>query len=197
MQKLFTMTLLICADEEQTMELQRSIKNRTPLASWVNSLKSAEIERYDSIFILNNIPDFDFWDRVKSKIIFINEPIFTRSELKLPPNVIRINGWPGFLGRAVWEGAGVANEGARRAAALLGKELVFVKDIPGLISARVIAAIISEAIKTLEDGVATKEDIDLALKLGTNYPFGPFEWNEKIGAEKIQKLSSLFYNTEK
>ncbi|HRG10176.1 MAG TPA: 3-hydroxyacyl-CoA dehydrogenase family protein, partial [Cyclobacteriaceae bacterium] len=50
---------------------------------------------------------------------------------------------------------------------------------------RVICMIINEAYFTVEEGTATREDVDLAMKLGTNYPLGPFEWTEKIGLQNI------------
>ena len=48
--------------------------------------------------------------------------------------------------------------------------------------------IINEAYYTFEDDVSTKKEIDIAMKLGTNYPFGPFEWSEKIGLKNIYDL---------
>jgi 3-hydroxybutyryl-CoA dehydrogenase len=48
--------------------------------------------------------------------------------------------------------------------------------------------IINEAYFALEAGVSSKKEIDIAMKLGTNYPFGPFEWSEKIGLKKIITL---------
>ncbi|MEO5650820.1 MAG: 3-hydroxyacyl-CoA dehydrogenase family protein, partial [Ginsengibacter sp.] len=54
--------------------------------------------------------------------------------------------------------------------------------------ARVISMIINEAFYTLKENVSTKKEIDLAMKLGTNYPFGPFEWAEKIGLENVFNL---------
>jgi len=53
--------------------------------------------------------------------------------------------------------------------------------------------IVNEAYFALEDKVSTPTEIDTAMKLGTNYPYGPFEWSEKIGLKNIylllQKLS--------
>ena len=40
----------------------------------------------------------------------------------------------------------------------------------------------------LEENISTKQEINTAMKLGTNYPFGPFEWAERIGIEKIYSL---------
>ena len=48
--------------------------------------------------------------------------------------------------------------------------------------------IINEAFFALEEGVSSKEEIDVAMKLGTNYPYGPFEWQEKIGLQNIYQL---------
>jgi 3-hydroxybutyryl-CoA dehydrogenase len=53
--------------------------------------------------------------------------------------------------------------------------------------------IINEAYFALADDVSTKEEIDIAMKMGTAYPYGPFEWGNKIGLQNIvtllQKLS--------
>ncbi|MGI8541518.1 MAG: 3-hydroxyacyl-CoA dehydrogenase NAD-binding domain-containing protein [Rubrobacteraceae bacterium] len=53
------------------------------------------------------------------------------------------------------------------------------------VALRVISCIVNEAFLTLSEGVATAGDIDRAMKLGANYPKGPFEWAEEIGATNI------------
>ena len=70
----------------------------------------------------------------------------------------------------------------------LQTKYLVVADQPGMVTPRVICMIINEAYFALEDGTATLEDIDLAMKLGTNYPFGPFEWGERIGLMNVVKL---------
>ena len=61
-----------------------------------------------------------------------------------------------------------------------------------IIALRVISCIVNEAFLALSEGVATAEDIDRAMKLGANYPKGPFEWVEEIGAHSVvQTLDSL------
>ncbi len=57
----------------------------------------------------------------------------------------------------------------------LGKETVVVKDSPGFITSRFFVALINEGVKMLEEGIASKEDIDKAIKLGLNHPIGPIE----------------------
>jgi 3-hydroxybutyryl-CoA dehydrogenase len=51
-----------------------------------------------------------------------------------------------------------------------------------------VSAIINEAYFALEDGVSTKGEIDVAMKLGTAYPYGPFDWAQKIGLNNIATL---------
>jgi 3-hydroxybutyryl-CoA dehydrogenase len=66
----------------------------------------------------------------------------------------------------------------------LGKESVEVKvDVPAFIVNRLMIPHFIEAMKLLEQGVATKEDIDKAAKLGLNYPMGPFELMDLTGLD--------------
>lgn len=66
----------------------------------------------------------------------------------------------------------------------LGKESVEVKmDVPAFIVNRLMVPHFIEAMKLLEQGVATKEDIDKAAKLGLNYPMGPFELMDLTGLD--------------
>ena len=73
----------------------------------------------------------------------------------------------------------------------------FVPDIPGMVTARILAMIINEAYFTLQENVSTKEEIDIAMKLGTSYPYGPFEWSEKIGLKNIHNLLIELSKTDK
>ena len=73
----------------------------------------------------------------------------------------------------------VTLEVARR----MGKETVLVKESPGFITSRVNAMIGNEAFFMLQEGVATAEDIDKALKLGLNHPMGPFELVDLVGLD--------------
>jgi 3-hydroxybutyryl-CoA dehydrogenase len=60
------------------------------------------------------------------------------------------------------------------------------------IGARVLATIVNEAASAVEEGVATPEAIDTAMRLGTNYPSGPLEWGERIGlAHVVHTLDAL------
>src|SRR5450432_872578 len=107
---------------------------------------------------------------------------------------IRINGWPGLLERepcelAVKDETAVTTVGSLFTS--LGWPCRFVPDIPGMISGPILATIINEAWFTLQDGVSTKQEIDEAMRLGTHYPFGPFEWGRRIGLDAIVELLSV------
>jgi 3-hydroxybutyryl-CoA dehydrogenase len=65
----------------------------------------------------------------------------------------------------------------------MGKEVVVVKEAPGFITSRINAMIGNEAFYMLQEGVATAEDIDKALKLGLNHPMGPFELVDLVGLD--------------
>lgn len=63
------------------------------------------------------------------------------------------------------------------------------------IFARCLAAILNEAALALDEGVASREDIDTAMKLGTNYPKGPLAWSEEIGPRTVRGLLTELNST--
>jgi 3-hydroxybutyryl-CoA dehydrogenase len=63
------------------------------------------------------------------------------------------------------------------------------------ILARCLAAILNEAALALDEGVASREDIDTAMKLGTNYPKGPLAWSEEIGLRTVRGLLAELNST--
>jgi 3-hydroxybutyryl-CoA dehydrogenase len=67
----------------------------------------------------------------------------------------------------------------------LGYEGLEVADGPGLVRARVVCCLINEAACALMEGVASAADIDQAMKLGANYPYGPLEWADRMGLDTV------------
>jgi 3-hydroxybutyryl-CoA dehydrogenase len=67
----------------------------------------------------------------------------------------------------------------------LGKPTVRVKDSAGLTFPRILSLIINEAARSLEEGVASAEEIDVAMRLGVNYPQGPLRWGDQIGLDEV------------
>lgn len=131
----------------------------------------------------------------------INQPVFVNAVVtagnQLPENCIRINGWNGFLERSIIEIATTNHqEYVATTMNYLGWNYQLVPDEPGMIAPRIIAMIVNEAYFGLADGISTKAEIDIAMKLGTNYPLGPFEWSEKIGLDKIYHLLTVLNNQD-
>lgn len=75
----------------------------------------------------------------------------------------------------------------------IGTQYQIVDDRVGFVTPRVVCMIINEAYYTVQEGTASREDIDVAMKLGTNYPFGPFEWCERIGVKNVYRLLEAVY----
>jgi len=76
----------------------------------------------------------------------------------------------------------------------LGKEPVEVKvDVPGFLANRLMIAVAIEAIKLYEQGIASKEDVDKAAKLGLNYPMGPFELMDLTGIDINYHVMEYFH----
>ena len=126
-----------------------------------------------------------FLARLLPKPVLVNAVTDTLE--RIHPEFIRINGWPGFLrGENLEASAGKVMQ--EKAVGLFGEQMIFVQDEPGFVSARILAMIINEAFFTWEAGTGSKEDIDLAMKLGTGYPYGPFEWANLIGVERVAEL---------
>ncbi|MBL0272596.1 MAG: 3-hydroxyacyl-CoA dehydrogenase [Chitinophagaceae bacterium] len=122
-------------------------------------------------------------------LVIVNSVTGTQEEL--PLNFIRINAWPTFLKRTLLEASGIdviLKEKTEKLFQNFNKKVEWVPDIPGFITPRVICMIINEAYFTLEEEVSSKPEIDTAMKLGTNYPYGPFEWSEKIGLKNVYDL---------
>jgi 3-hydroxybutyryl-CoA dehydrogenase len=122
------------------------------------------------------------------------------AEHELPELVLAsFCGMPGFFNRPLLEMAVQKNNQQSFIAEILneyGADVVFVNDRVGMVTPRVICMIINEAYYTLQEGTASKEDIDKGMKLGTNYPYGPFEWAEKIGLSEVyQLLHALWEDT--
>ena len=77
----------------------------------------------------------------------------------------------------------------------MGKETVEVKiDSPGFIVNRIMIPHLLEAVNIVQEGVATKEDVDKAVKLGLNYPMGPFELMDLTGVDICKYVADYFYS---
>lgn len=183
------MTIFVYGNEEQQKEIEGNLPAGDFLFNFKNRLpENDEYKKHDAFLILSDFSDAINFTLFENKPVLINAVTETLSELNFPSNVSRINGWPGFLEREAWEITSHDVERMENIFKNFSRRIFFVKDEPGFVAARVISMIINEAFFALGENVSSKEQIDLAMKLGTNYPNGPFEWAQKIGIEKIYSL---------
>lgn len=77
----------------------------------------------------------------------------------------------------------------------IGKTPVEVKEAPGFVVNRILIPMINEGIFVLQEGLATPEDIDTAMKLGANHPMGPLELADLIGLDIILSVMDYFKDT--
>jgi len=77
---------------------------------------------------------------------------------------------------------------------LLGKEMAVSQDYPGFIVNRVLIPMINEAAFALYEGIASAEDIDKGMKLGTNQPMGPLQLADFIGLDTVLAICNVLHN---
>ncbi|HEX4953869.1 MAG TPA: 3-hydroxyacyl-CoA dehydrogenase [Thermoanaerobaculia bacterium] len=86
-------------------------------------------------------------------------------------------------------------EVAREVSQRMGKQTVLVNESPGFVTSRINALIGNEAFRMLQEGVASAEDIDSALKLGLNHPMGPFEMADLVGLDVRLSILEFLHKT--
>ena len=68
------------------------------------------------------------------------------------------------------------------------REVVFIRDSPGFVGPRILAAVINTACELAQQRIATPEDIDLAVQRGLGYPLGPLGWGDQLGPANLLTL---------
>lgn len=183
------MQFIILANELQKQELSSKKINPDVEVIYVHvDTALLDYSKADAMLLLDPELSPAILEKLESKSIFLNAVANTLDDRRFPKSVSRINGWMTFLKNDVWEIVSRNEKIAGDILNNLGWRHIFVNDDPGFVAARIIAMIINEAYFTLGDGVSSKEEINVAMKLGTNYPYGPFEWSEKIGLKNIHSL---------
>ena len=76
----------------------------------------------------------------------------------------------------------------------MGKTTVLSKDMPGFIVNRILMPMINEAVFALNEGLASVEDIDVAMKLGTNQPMGPLQLADFIGLDTCLYIMEVLHD---
>lgn len=75
----------------------------------------------------------------------------------------------------------------------LNKSAIAVRNSPGFVVNRILVPMINEAVFVLEEGLASAEDIDNGMKLGTNQPIGPLALADLIGLDTVLSIMEVFY----
>ena len=194
------MKIVVLADEDSRKEFNAKITGADTKVTYIKGLREIitndiDHSSADAFIILKEGINNQDHTIFKRKPVFINSVTNTLKALELPENFYRFNGWPGFISREIWEIAG-EEKNVENIFENLQWKYISVADEPGLISARIIAMIINEAYFALGEDVSSKDEIDIAMKLGTNYPYGPFEWGKKIGLQKVYDLLRKLNETE-
>ena len=193
------MHLLIIASPAQRQALTKDGIREGTSVTWIESIDELSLHgESDAVIDLefeHSTERLDALQRFLPRPVIINSVIHTLEQTH--SDFIRINGWEGFLDATLVEAAAQAPH-QQQAEAILDrfhKKLEWVPDVPGFITSRVVSMIINEAFLALEEGVSTEEEIDTAMKLGTNYPYGPFEWATKIGVHRVYALLFQLHKT--
>lgn len=190
------MDIAVLADDTLKKEFLSKQKPANAEIIWADGIRSLGIIDADIYFDLLFEYDASRIAALKKllpKPVIINSPVYTLKDTGA--QFIRINAWPTMLERNTVEAAGDPGI-AGNVFGQLGWEYKMVPDITGMVTPRIISMIINEAWYTFGDNTSTKEEIDIAMKLGTNYPLGPFEWGEKIGLDKVAALLKELNRTD-
>jgi len=173
--------------EHDHREAQRFVSGSDLIFDFVLEEEPAEVEIYA------NRPE---------ATVFVNTAKISLAGLsKLADHHIKarlfgFNGLPTFVNRPIFE-VSLLHEADKPLLDSLCKKLnteyQLVNDRVGMVTPRIVAMIINEAYYTAMEGTASREDIDLAMKLGTNYPYGPFEWCQRIGVKHVYELLEAVY----
>jgi len=187
------MNVLVIANDEIKEELfshtAKDVIQLTYIQAPGDYVPGKPIDACVDLLFENKAERIGWLNNLQAPLIIINSVITPLKNIQ--QDFIRINGWHTFLNRQIIEAAAIntlQKVNAEKLFLSLGKKPEWVPDITGLITPRIVAAVINEAFFALEENVSTEEEIDTAMKLGTNYPFGPFEWSKKIGVQNIYSL---------
>ena len=204
------MRILVTGEQNRADELRNRLAAIEGLEiDYTDGDEDEDYDQYDCIFDLNfddDTSNLAIYAGLRDVPVFVNavklslnEAVYVSGE-KIKCRLFGINALPGFLSQSKWEVSLHRKFLMPELEALMknfGIDFLPVEDRVGLVKPRIIFMIINEACYTLQEGTAGIQDIDTAMKLGTNYPFGPFEWCDKIGITQVfETLAALYEDTK-
>lgn len=187
------MQVIVLTDESLKEELLSNTSSIPEAVIWIENISQLQQHANADVVIdlLFEQKHTSVLQSLSTELVIISSVENTLTETD--SSFVRINGWPSFLKSSIIEASSITGDKEAKAEeifSLFNKKLEWLPDEVGFITPRVVSMIINEAFIALKESVSTKEEIDTAMKLGTNYPYGPFEWAKKIGIERIKNLLS-------
>lgn len=174
-----------------------------------DTLEISNLNQYDVVFDLDFDDDPENYPHyaAQTNILVVVGAVKLQleaivAEFGQKPNCTLV-GWntlPTFIHRSLAECTFMHQADHVKAEALFNNFNTQVKAVNsrvGMVTPRVVCMIINEAYFTVQEGTASREDIDLGMKLGTAYPKGPFEWCEEIGIDNVYETLEAVYEDTK
>ena len=203
------MKILIVGSAENYAEAELALAKHE--LHHVTDLSEIEKELFFKIevvfdFISQESPEsLSFYEQNPEIIVFLNTVLTSFHDINIFMEPIQnklfgFNGLPTFFNRPILECtlSDEKDKGVlKKVIADLAWDVEIVKDRVAMATPRIICMIINEAYYTVQEGTASREDIDQGMKLGTNYPYGPFEWSEKIGIINVFEVLNTVYEDTK
>lgn len=200
------MNILVIGEQANLLECRQKFGDKHEY-SWVEEHRDAEkfLQSNGLVFdfIIEEEPhQFEIYCE-NTSTVFLNTCKVSLGELvhlvgnPISTKIFGFNGLPTFLARDVLEVSLWNPEDEtvlKKVCEELHTDFLLVDDRIGLVTPRVICMIINEAYYTVQEGTASRADIDMAMKLGTNYPYGPFEWCSRIGIKHVYELIEALYD---
>ncbi|NML35969.1 3-hydroxyacyl-CoA dehydrogenase [Chitinophaga sp. G-6-1-13] len=194
------MNILVIADAQRYDELEQRDLSRHQV-QWRTSLEEVlSVKAFDLVI------DLIFDDRPDHAAVYARNPgvpvlagivktslsqVMNDYAFEQGFNIMGCNFLPGFISLPLLE-VTLVDDGQQEVLAdimyQLNWQYTLVADATGMVTPRVVCMIINEAYLTAQEGTASRADIDTSMKLGTNYPFGPFEWCERIGVKHVYEV---------
>lgn len=199
------MNILVIGEEIHLKECQKKFGPH----NYILETDHREAERYITShnlvfdFILDEEPHQVevYADKTQARV-FVNTAKISLAELsnlaehKITAYLFGFNGLPTFVNREILEVSVLRKEEMpllEEICRQLNTDYLLVDDRVGMVTPRILGMIINEAYYAVQEGTASRQDIDMAMKLGTNYPYGPFEWCQRIGIKHVYELLEAVY----
>ncbi|GAB3825520.1 3-hydroxyacyl-CoA dehydrogenase family protein [Pontibacter rugosus] len=201
------MQILVLSGPEMAEEFKLKFPEEKGNISYtfLHQPQNAQLQQADVVFdfLLHEQPE-RLSSYTSKQVVFCNAVTLQLAALAkgvdLACTLIGFNGLPTLFNRPVLEISLFQKQDEaqlREICDTLGTDYLLVEDRVGMVTPRMVCMIINEACYTLQEQTASITDIDQGMKLGTNYPKGPFEWANLIGIANVYQVLQAVYEDTK